>query len=66
MVEIKTTMDKKTEEEENHERILDHLEQIKSKISNRERDGGKIKKSQHETKIIKYSNRVKFFREKQS
>lgn len=24
MVEIKTTMDKKTEEEENHERILDH------------------------------------------
>lgn len=44
MVEIKTTMDKKTEEEENHERILDHLEQIKSKISNRVRDGGKIKK----------------------
>lgn len=44
MVEIKTTMDKKTEEEENHERILDHLEQIKSKISNRERDGAKIKK----------------------
>lgn len=45
MVEIKTTMDKKTEEEENHERILDHLEQIESKISNRERDGAKIKKS---------------------